>query len=231
MLALSLLFHLLLSGSLLVPIMVLVRWGGAHWRGLGWLTGIRKRWILIWGGFGLAREFAGAALGWAACPYAGIEPLGWAGAAVWGMLYALHIRIQTFSSAYLVVGSLGAIAEGIIHCGFAATAWWAFRRAAHDEPEHRGRVVIEIYCVALLLSACLWGIANNAHSLRRVTCCDCDWPHGIPFTFYREGGFAGDASYAWRGVIGDLFVILLFGGILGWAWNWFSRKHLIGTRK
>jgi hypothetical protein len=229
MFALSLLFHLLLSGSLLVPIMVVVRWGGARWRGLRWLAGSRKRWILIWGGFGLVRVVVRAVLGWADFPNAGIEPLGWSGEAAWGALYALHIRIGPFSIAYWVVGSLGAVAEGLIYCGFAATAWWAFQWTTRNALELRGRVATERYCLALLLSACLWGIANNVYSRRPVTCCDCYWPHGIPFTFYHEGGFAGDAAFVWRGVIGDSLVILLFGAVLGWAWNWFSRQHSIVT--
>jgi hypothetical protein len=83
----------------------------------------------------------------------------------------------------------------------------------------------------LLLSACLWGIANNVHSWRPVTCCDCFWPHGIPFTFYHEGGFAGGEGYVWRGVIGDALVVILFGAILGWAGKWFSREHSIVTRR
>jgi hypothetical protein len=231
MLALSLLFHLFLSGSLLVPIMVLVRWGGARWGGLRWLTRSRKRWILIWGGLGLVRVVARAVLGWADFPNAGIEPLGWSGGAVWSVLYALHIRTEPLSIAYWVVGSLGAIAEGVIHCGFAATAWWAFQWTTRNALEHRRRVPTEGYCVALLLSACLWGIANNVHSWRPVTCCDCFWPHGIPFTFYHEGGFAGGEGYVWRGVIGDALVVILFGAILGWAGKWFSREHSIVTRR
>jgi len=68
------------------------------------------------------------------------------------------------------------------------------------------------------------GVANIVYSWRPVTCCDFDLPYGIPFTYYHSNGW-GYAGFVWKGVIGDPLVILLLGAILGWVWNWFSRKH------
>ena len=63
--ALYLLSHTWLSGSLLLPFMLLLRWRGTKWKGLHWLTGSGKRWLLIWGSYGLVKVITLAALLWA----------------------------------------------------------------------------------------------------------------------------------------------------------------------
>jgi hypothetical protein len=217
---LYLLSHSLLSGSLLLPIMVLLRWA-AERRGLRWLTLSKERWILSWASLGLLQIVAMAAL---LPKFLRNDFLGWSGAAVWNLLYVVLIRAQSNSLAYWLVASVTAILEGAMYGAFAATAWWLFRWAT-QAPIERERKVSDKYRVALLLSGCLWGIANNVYSLRPVTCFDCFSPQGIPFTFFHEGGFAGGQGFVWNGVIGDALLILLFGAILGRVWNWFSRKH------
>jgi len=221
--------HIWLYGSLFLPFMILVRWGGANWRGLRWLTRGRKRWILIWGSYGSVKVIALATLLWARyfpedVPF---DLLGWTGLAVRSALFALHVRIDSLSAAYLLVASLSAIAEAAIHCWLAAIAWWVFEWTTQETSTHRGRVATQRYGVALLLSACLIGIANNLNFWRPVACYDCFRPHGVPFTFFHEGGFAGGEGFVWSGVIGDSLVVFLFAVVLGRVWNWLFQKRLI----
>jgi hypothetical protein len=159
--------------------------------------------------------------------YIPFDLLTWTGSAAWSALYAFHIRIDSLSIEYLLVASLSAIAEAAIHCGLAAIAWWVFEWATHETSTPRGRAATQRYGVALLFSACLVGIANNLHFWRPVTCFDCFRPHGVPFTFFHEGGFAGGEGFVWSGVIGDSLVVFLFALVLGWVWNWLSQKRSI----
>src|SRR6266566_6786246 len=90
--------HVWLSGSLLLPCMLLVRWGAAKWKGLHRLATSRERWILIWGCYGLAEIALLSALllywwhheHFAVLPF---ESLGWAGMTVWSVL---HVLIRTW---------------------------------------------------------------------------------------------------------------------------------------
>lgn len=225
---LSMLIYLWLTGSLVLPFMVVACWGAASWGRLRWLTRRRKRWILLCGSYGVVMVLALAVSEWLEnSTFGGLDFLGWAGAAVWSALPGFLLRMAPPSITYWLVVSLSALLEGLIYCGFAAVAWGTLARLKHEAFTHAGRGTTKRYCAALLLSACLWGIANDVHSWRRVTCWDCFWPHGIPFTFYHEGGFAGGDGFVWQGVVGDALVILLCGIILGWAWNWFSLKYSI----
>jgi hypothetical protein len=226
--ALYLLFHIWLSGSLLLPFMVLVRWGGTKWKGLYWLIGSRKRWLLIWGCYGLVMTIALAALRLVEFfpDYVPFDSLGWAYMPVWSALNALHIHTKNLLVEFLLGLSLRAFVEAAINCGFAAIGWWFYRWFTREAGAHRRNVAIERYGICLLLSACALGIANKVYSLLRpVTSSDFFSPHGIPFTYFHEGGFAGGEGFVWSGVMGDALVILLFGAILGWVWN--CRKHSI----
>ena len=70
-------------------------------------------------------------------------------------------------------------------------------------------------------------VAANVPQFRRpVTCFDCFLPYGVPFTFYREDGFAGDGGLVWLGLACDLLVVLLAGLAIGKAWSWFSARRL-----
>ena len=69
-----------------------------------------------------------------------------------------------------------------------------------------------------LASAVYWGDVNYRNWHRPVSCDDCFFPYGVPFTFYRNGGFAGGNGFVWTGVAGNLLVVaasaLLIGGAL-----------------
>ena len=114
-----------------------------------------------------------------------------------------------------------AILEAALYGIFAALGWWLFERVSL----RRDYRLAEKCGVAAVFAACLTGLANNIYSLRPVTCFDCFWPHGIPFTFFHEGGFAGGEAFVWRGVIGDALVTLLIAACLLSAWSWFPQRH------
>lgn len=80
------------------------------------------------------------------------------------------------------------------------------------------------YRASMIGVALLFGIVNMFHFLRPVDCADCFFPYGLPFTFYREGGFAGGEGFVWGGVAGNLLVVLGSGAIFGWIWNWFLQR-------
>ena len=69
----------------------------------------------------------------------------------------------------------------------------------------------------LFTAAFLFGTVDYFHFLRPVTCDDCHFPYGRPFTFSQAGGFAGDSGIVWRGVIGDLLVIVVCGFVFALA--------------
>jgi len=196
-----------------------------------WLTGSPKRWILICGGCAFIKVVAIAAHEWVTnSPYAGLDFLGWSGQAALIALPVFLGRVIPYSVAFWLITSLSATLEGLIYCGFAAGAWWIFAWPENGTLGYAGKGAIERYYVAFLVSTCLWGIANDVHSGRPATCSDCFWPHGIPFTFYHEGGFTGGDGYVWTGVVWDAFVVFLCGAILGWTWNWFSPKQSTTNR-
>ena len=220
---LYLLIHVWLTGSIVLPFMLLLRWI-AERRGSRWLTCHNIRWILIWACFGMFRILFIAVL----LPrFYRNDLLGWDGAAVWNILYAFLIREQSIALEYWIVAAITAILEATIYAVLAAIAWWFFKWATTLKREG---LVTETYRVAFLFSACFFGIANNIYSLRPTICSDCFWPHGLPFTFFHEGGFAGGEGFVWSGFLGDAFVILLGGTFEVLVWNWLTRKHSLAKR-
>jgi hypothetical protein len=226
---LYLLSHIWLTGSLLLPLMLLLRWGGTKWRGLHWLTRTKKLWLMIWGGYGFVKVIAVAALLWVRYfpEFVPFDFLGWSGVAVWSAVYALHIHSEHLSIEllFLIGLSLQAIVETAIDCGLAALVWSVYSWLTQEEGTHRRMLAIERYGICLLLSACALGIVNNLHFWRPATCYDCHRPDGVPFTFFQEGGFIGDAGFVWSGVIGDSLVMLVLGFVLGLVWNKLVHRH------
>jgi hypothetical protein len=51
--------------------------------------------------------------------------------------------------------------------------------------------------------------ANIAHFLRPVTCWDCFFPYGVPFTLYQQGGEGGGAGISWRGLAKNIGVLVI----------------------
>jgi hypothetical protein len=208
--------HIWLSGSVLLPCMLIVRWGAARWRGLHHLTRSKKRWLLIWGCYGLVEVLAiGAALLWSShFEFIPFDSLGWAGMVVWSVLDALHIHIGLIVEFALGL-ALKAIGEAAIDCGLAAIAWWSYEVLTRNPAIHKR---IERYGLCMLFSTCVLGVANNSY-FWRSQCADCFAPHGVPFLFFHEGGFAGGEGFIWKGVIGNSFVVLALASVLSLVWS------------
>jgi hypothetical protein len=77
---------------------------------------------------------------------------------------------------------------------------------------------------SLLWSALVFGVVNVFHFSRQVTCWDCFFPYGLPFTFFTAGGFAGGRGIVWGGLLSNAMVVFVVGAIFAWVWNWFSGK-------
>jgi hypothetical protein len=208
--------HIWLSGSVLLPCMLIVRWGAARWRGLHLLASSRKRWLLIWGCFGLVEVLVLAvALLWSRhLEFVTFDFLGWEGMVVRSALYALRIHIGYIFEFALGLG-LQAIGEAAIDSGFAAITWWAYAVLTRKSATQRR---IEKYGLCMLFAACVLGVANNSY-FWRSQCADCFAPHGVPFLFFHEGGFAGGEGFIWKGIVGNSFVVLALASVLSLVWS------------
>ncbi len=111
--------------------------------------------------------------------------------------------------------SLKAASEAAIDAGLAAIAWWAHGFLTREVATQRRT---ERYGISLLLVTCGLGIANNSY-FWRSRCSDCFAPHGIPFTFFHEGGFAGGEGFVWTGVLENFVVVLIVALVSGLVWN------------
>jgi len=60
---------------------------------------------------------------------------------------------------------------------------------------------------------------NIANLLRLVSCADCFFPYGLPFTFFSEGGYGGGGGFVWHGIAGDAAVIFAFASLCTLLWN------------
>lgn len=211
-----------LSGSLLLPFMLLIRWGGSKWSGLGWLTRTKKRWLLVWGCYGLAKVIAVA--GFVLVRdyhrnFIDFEVLGWEGGVVWNVIRALHIQRGEILIVFLVGFALVAIVDVAVHCGLAAVTWRIFSLLARRTETRLRIMAIERYGLSLLLSACALGVANNLNFRRATYCNDCLISYGTPFTLLKEGGFVGVRIYVWSGLIADTLIMVGIGLVIGLLWN------------
>jgi hypothetical protein len=50
-------------------------------------------------------------------------------------------------------------------------------------------------------------------------CADCFEPHGFPFTYRQDGGFAGGAAFYPTWFLSDLLVLALLTACIAWTWN------------
>jgi hypothetical protein len=147
------------------------------------------------------------------------EPLGWARMVV--LSFPDVFRISSGDAIAFALGvSLKAAGEAAIDAGVAAIAWWTYgflsREAATQKKTGR-------YGICLLLVTCGLGIANNSY-FWRSGCSDCFAPHGIPFTFFHEGGFAGGEGFVWTGVLENTIVVLIVALVSGLVWNRFAAQ-------
>jgi hypothetical protein len=80
--------------------------------------------------------------------------------------------------------------------------------------------------IGLLAALSVFAAMNLIHFLRPLTCWDCFFPYGLPFTFFHEGGFAGG-----RGLLADLLIALIVGAAIGSAWIGFSERDSSDRRR
>jgi hypothetical protein len=78
------------------------------------------------------------------------------------------------------------------------------------------------YCIALAATSLAFAVANTVHFLRRVTCYDCFFPYGVPFTLYRDGGYAGGGGLVLRGLAADTVTVIVSTVLLGGFWQWLA---------
>jgi hypothetical protein len=70
------------------------------------------------------------------------------------------------------------------------------------------------YSLAFLMTIWAFGLVNTLHFLRPVTCSDCSFPYGLPFTIYRNSGNAGGGLLL-RGLAADAATIVAISLLLG----------------
>jgi hypothetical protein len=83
--------------------------------------------------------------------------------------------------------------------------------------------IANTYLAATGITLLVFTLANTAHWMR---CCltDSFRPIGLPFTFYRDGGFVGKyvwqgGRFTWSGVAADAALIAAIVVLLGTAWK------------
>ena len=75
------------------------------------------------------------------------------------------------------------------------------------------RDVIAALCASILLFVVL----NWLEFKRPSSCWDCDLAYGLPFTFWRTGGFLHNGRFIWLGVAANLVVLLACGVAASWT--------------
>jgi hypothetical protein len=71
------------------------------------------------------------------------------------------------------------------------------------------------YVAGFVLVSLIMAVANTLHFSRQVTCADCFFPYGVPFTIYHEGGFAGGAGFNTIGIVADVAILVIASFALG----------------
>jgi hypothetical protein len=78
------------------------------------------------------------------------------------------------------------------------------------------------YAAGLLASAGLFALLNYFDFHRQIDCADCFFPYGKPFTFFREGGYAGGGGVVWTGLTADVLAVVMVAAVLAYLWKWCS---------
>lgn len=85
------------------------------------------------------------------------------------------------------------------------------------------------YLSATCITILLFGLVNLAHFLRPADYDNSFRPYGLPFTFYREGGFVNgwvwhSGTILWRGCIEDAALLVGMALAGGYMWERFCRS-------
>ena len=81
------------------------------------------------------------------------------------------------------------------------------------------------YGIALFATIWVFGVVNTLHFLRPVTCSDCFFPYGLPFTLYRNGGNAGGGGLVLRGLAADAAMVVAISLLVGAVWQHETTKR------
>ena len=80
------------------------------------------------------------------------------------------------------------------------------------------------YTLAFAATALVFGVLNTLHFLRSATCSDCLYPYGLPFTFYRNGGYTAGGGLVLRGLLADMATVVAIALLLGAFWQHLAAK-------
>jgi hypothetical protein len=102
---------------------------------------------------------------------------------------------------------------------------WVTCSAAWGMLRRHSRSAFDRYGIALAATGLVFVVANTVHFLRRVTCYDCFFPYGVPFTLYRDGGYGGGGGLVLRGLVADTVTVIVIVVLLGGLWQWLAAKR------
>ena len=77
------------------------------------------------------------------------------------------------------------------------------------------RISLKAFFVGQLLSMGTFDALNVYEFLREPYCNDCYYPRGVPFTFFRDSGYAQRGGMVWNGFVENVLVEVLVGLIFG----------------
>jgi hypothetical protein len=96
--------------------------------------------------------------------------------------------------------------------------WRMLRQPTSKGSSYRYRFALALACLTFV-------VANTIHFLRTITCSDCFFSYGVPFTLYHDGGFAGGAGVAWTGLAADAGCVVAAALIVGRVWEALVLRH------
>jgi hypothetical protein len=82
---------------------------------------------------------------------------------------------------------------------------------------------------SIVAAASVLVAVNIVHFLRPVSCSDCFFPFGRPFTLFTEGGFAGGGGFVWTGLVADAALAPAFATISTLLWNQIANQSASRT--
>ena len=77
------------------------------------------------------------------------------------------------------------------------------------------------WCVTAAASILV--IVNITNLFRPISCYDCFFPYGVPFTFFAEGGYGGGGGFVWHVLACDAALILAIAALCALLWNRIAR--------
>ncbi|HET9400505.1 MAG TPA: hypothetical protein VFO34_06110 [Candidatus Acidoferrales bacterium] len=146
-----------------------------------------------------------------------LEGIGWSVGLAYVVLQAFHIR-RVFAEFMLSL-LIRIVGETVIGVAIAALVWWVFTLCDQPVDKQSIRASTQRYAISFFASAWVLGVANWVALLRPISCADCFAPHGIPFTYFHEGGMAGGGGFVWSGVAAEVFLVVAMGTLIGWIWK------------